>query len=119
MLACRMLDLEEAQKRVLEGVRPLGIERVVLDDAVGRVLAEDVFSSVNLPGFDYSAMDGYAIDSAAGAGPRPLVGESRTGGPSPEPLAPGAPMRIFTGAPLPPGADTVVMQEETRREGDV
>ncbi len=113
-----MLDLHEAQARVLEGVQPLGAERVLLDDVVGRVLAEEVISSVALPAFDYSAMDGYAIDHASGsATPRRLLHESRAGGPTPPPLEAGTAMRIFTGAPMPEGADTIVMQEETSREG--
>lgn len=112
-----MLDLHEAQARVLEGVRPLGAERVLLDDVVGRVLAEELISGVALPAFDYSAMDGYAIDHASGTeAPRVVLHESRAGGPTPPALEPGTAMRIFTGAPLPTGADTIVMQEETARE---
>ena len=114
-----MLDLEEAQRRVLDGVGPRGVERVVVDDVVGRVLARDVVASVPLPSFDYSAMDGYALDVAAhGAAPRRVLGESRAGGPLPAPLVAGTAMRIFTGAPIPPGADAVVMQEETERDGE-
>jgi molybdopterin molybdotransferase len=112
-----MLDLEEAQRRVLEGASALGVERVTLEESVGRVLAVDVVASVDLPPFEYSAMDGYAIDFASGVdAPREVVGESRAGGPLPAPLARGTAMRIFTGAPLPAGADTIVMQEETQRE---
>ena len=114
-----MLDLEEAQRRVLEGAGPLGVERVGLEHAVGRVLAADVVSSVDLPPFDYSAMDGYAVDFASGFdGERMIVGESRAGGPAPGTLVAGTTMRIFTGAPLPEGADTIVMQEETKRDDD-
>src|SRR4051812_19482873 len=115
-----MLDLDEAQRRVLDGVTPLGKERVSLEEAVGRVLATDLISPVNLPGFDYSAMDGYAIDLASGTtAKRKVVGESRAGGPPPPPLVAGTAMRILTGAPVPDGADAIVMQEETTREGDV
>jgi len=112
-----MLDLEEAQARILADVEALGTERVSLEDSIGRVLASDVVSNVNLPPFDYSAMDGYAI--ALGSGPQlRVVGESRAGTETPSALAMGTAMRILTGAPIPPGADTVVMQEETKREGD-
>lgn len=120
MVTClRMLDLEEAQRRVLDGAAPLGVERVVLEEAVGRVLAVDVVSPVDLPPFEYSAMDGYAIDVGSGVDrPRDVVGESRAGGPLPSALKPSTAMRIFTGAPLPPGADAIVMQEETQRDAD-
>ena len=115
-----MLDLDEAQRRVLDAVTPLGKERVSLEEAVGRVLATDLVSPVNLPGFDYSAMDGYAIDLASGtSAQRNVVGESRAGGPLPPRLVPGTAMRILTGAPVPEGADAIVMQEETTRAGDV
>ena len=118
-----MLDLDEAQRRVLDSVVPLGKERVPLESAVSRVLASDVVSPVNLPGFDYSAMDGYAIDVGAHVGvsnaKRRVVGESRAGGPSPPRLVPGTAMRILTGAPIPEGADAIVMQEETTREGEM
>jgi molybdopterin molybdotransferase len=114
-----LLDLDEAQRRVLQGVTPLGHERVSLDEAVGRVLARDLVSPVNLPGFDYSAMDGYAIDVGSGATTREVVGESRAGGLPPPALVAGTAMRILTGAPVPDGADAIVMQEETTRAGDV
>ena len=112
-----MLDLEEAQLRVLADVMVLGAERVSLEHAVGRVLADDVIAPSPLPPFDYSAMDGYAVELATAGEVREVVGESRAGGEAP-PLLRGTAMRIFTGAPLPLGADAVVMQEETERTGD-
>ncbi|GAC1593041.1 MAG: molybdopterin molybdotransferase MoeA [Polyangiales bacterium] len=114
----KMLDLEEAQDRLLADVRRLGPERVVLDCAVGRVLADDVIANVDLPPFDHSAMDGYALRHGAASRLR-VVGESRAGGPAPDALAANTAMRIFTGAPLPLGADAVVMQEATSRDGDM
>jgi molybdopterin molybdotransferase len=83
------------------------------------VLSQALFAQHALPEFDHSAMDGYAVRAAevrAGAS-LPVVGEVRAGG-LPEALASGAAMRIFTGAPLPPGADTVVIQENTERTGE-
>jgi molybdopterin molybdotransferase len=116
-----MIPFDEALARLLGSAPLLGAERVPLDAAAGRVLAADIVAPGPLPPFDYSAMDGYAVDSRAlaGAGPfeLPVVGESAAGGALPA-LAPGTACRIFTGARLPPGADTVVMQERVERRGD-
>jgi molybdopterin molybdotransferase len=109
-----MLSFEEARKRLLASASPLPPERVAIDDASGRVLAEPVLAPFDLPAFDYSAMDGYAVHAAgwpdSGAVRLPVVGESRAGS-TPSPLTPGSAYRIFTGAPIPEGADAVVMQE--------
>jgi len=109
----RVLPFDEALKRVLALAVPLGAERVPVPDACGRVLAEDVLAPVDLPSFDGSAMDGYALRAAdlEGAGPFTLDvrGESRAGGASLGPLARGSACRIFTGAELPPGADAIVI----------
>ena len=115
-----------AQQRLLASLSPLGPESVALGDALGRVLAETLHAGRDLPGFDNSAMDGYAVravDIAAASAALPValpvVGESRAGGQAPE-LTPGRAIRIMTGAPLPAGADTVVRREDTRRQdGDV
>jgi molybdopterin molybdotransferase len=119
-------DLESvagAQARLLEGVGALPPEMVGLDEALGRILAEDVASQSEMPGFDNSAMDGYAvrayeIAAATATNPvrLPVAGESRAGS-MPGPLVSGTAMRIMTGAPMPDGADTVVRQEDTSREG--
>jgi molybdopterin molybdotransferase len=117
-----MLRFEEAMRQLLALAPRLAAERVALDDACGRVLAEPVRAPGDMPAFDYSAMDGYAVEttSFAGEGPWPLVvrGESRAGD-APGPLSPGCACRIFTGAPVPVGADAVVMQERVTREGDL
>ena len=116
-----MLDFDSARRRMLEQVTPLGTELVPVADADGRVLAADLVSELDLPGFDYSAMDGYAVQATdfSGAGPwtRSVTIEQRTGH-APLDLEAGTAARIFTGAPLPRGADTIVMQEDTTREGD-
>ncbi len=116
-----MISLEEARERVrATASRALGVEYVPLDEAPGRVLAEAVVSGVDLPGFDASAMDGYAL-AAAELGAPPfalrLEGESRAGAGAPGGHAAGGAVRIFTGAPLPPWADTVVPQERASAEG--
>ena len=121
-----MLRFEEALARILAlGTPVLSSEVVPLEDAEGRVLAEDLVAAGDLPPFDYSSMDGYAVatrslDDAAAAAPfrLPVRGESRTGA-LPGPLEPGSTMRIFTGAAIPQGADAVVMQENVARDGDV
>jgi molybdopterin molybdotransferase len=115
-----MLSFEEARGTVLTDVPLVGNERVNLRDAAGRVLAKAVVARGPFPPFAASAMDGYAVavTSFTGAGPWTLevAGESRVGR-EPAPLSNGAACRIFTGAPVPPGADTVVMQEDVEREG--
>ncbi len=121
MLA-RMLDFDEALRLVLDGVPVVGSEKVAGVDAFSRVLAERLDASENLPAFDYSAMDGYAVSTStfSGEGPwqLPVRGESKTGMPAPL-LDAGAACRIFTGAPMPEGANSVVMQENVERAGDV
>jgi molybdopterin molybdotransferase len=115
-----MLQFEEALTKVLESVRVVGAERVALLEAQGRVLAETLSAGAPLPPFDYSAMDGYAVNSAVftaeGPWDLPVDGESRTGHETPS-LRPGTACRIFTGASLPRGADAVVMQEDVERLG--
>ena len=116
-----VLSFEEARARLLASVPRLPAERVGIDDACGRVLAEAVIAPADLPGFDYSAMDGYAVRAAdwpeSGAVRLPVVGESRAGA-VPSPLVTGSTCRIFTGAAVPAGADAVVMQEKVERQGE-
>lgn len=108
-----MLDIEEALLRVT-AVSRLGRELSSLDECDGRVLAEQLAATTDLPAFDYSAMDGYALarSDLLGEAPwtLPVHGESRTGGRIPD-LAEGSVCRIFTGAGLPARADAVVAQE--------
>jgi len=119
-----MLPFADALQRIIESAPRMASERIELGLGVGRVLAEDLMAHAPLPGFDYSAMDGYAValsEFAAfnGAGPwsLPVRGESRAGALA-TPLLAGSTCRIFTGAPIPAGADAVVMQEEVTRVGD-
>jgi molybdopterin molybdotransferase len=114
-----MLTLEQAQAAILSGIRPgHEHESVALTQAVGRFVAEPILARVDNPAFDNSAMDGYAVrlaDLAQGRHRLPLRGEA-SGGDAPGVLAPATTMRIFTGAPLPAGADAVVIQEDVRVE---
>jgi len=111
-----MLSFDEARERTLSDVEPLGAERVDLSSAADRVLAETLVARDPIPAQDYSAMDGYAVQSAdfSGSGPWPfeVQGVSRTGHAPPPRLVPGTSCRIFTGAALPAGADAVHLQED-------
>ncbi|GEL68583.1 gephyrin-like molybdotransferase Glp [Myxococcus virescens] len=113
-----LLPEEEARSQILALCAPLPSEWLPLDDALGRVLAEDVMAQRTLPPWDNSAMDGYAVRSADLAGPLPVrlvVGETiYAGAVGSQALASGVCARIMTGAPLPTGADAVVMRERTR-----
>ncbi len=114
-----MLSLEEARAAILGRIHICGaVEEVPLRQALGRFVAEQLCARVDNPAFTNSAMDGYALavdDLVAASFELPLQGASRCGDP-PGVLVPGTTMRIFTGAPLPEGADTVVMQEDIRLE---
>jgi molybdopterin molybdotransferase len=119
-VADELTEIEEARRLVLERVAPLEAEPVAVAEALGRVLAERVTSADPVPGFDNSAMDGYAVratDTAAADGDRParmsVVDESRAGHPARRSLAAGEAIAISTGAMLPGGADAVVRVEDT------
>ncbi|RKH69198.1 molybdopterin molybdotransferase MoeA [Corallococcus aberystwythensis] len=113
-----LLPVEEARARILELCTPLPTEWVPGDDALGRALAQDVHARRTLPPWDNSAMDGYAVRARDLAGPLPVrltVGETVFAGRRPtREVVSGTCARIMTGAPLPPGADAVVMRERTR-----
>lgn len=120
-----MQSVAEALSSMMPAFSPLGEEEVALTRSAGRYLARDVHAMYDSPAFDNSAMDGYAVrakdvDGAAESNPArlPVRGESRAGGPLPAALQPQTACRIFTGAPMPKGADTVIMQEDTRSHGD-
>jgi len=112
-----LLPVEAAEALIADRVPPLaGAEAVPLAAALGRVLAQDLLAPGPLPPFFNSAVDGYAFRHAdlAASGPTILEFEGRVaaGQQAGQPMRPGTAMRIFTGAPMPPGADTVVMQED-------
>ncbi|MCZ7564843.1 MAG: molybdopterin molybdotransferase MoeA [Burkholderiales bacterium] len=116
-----MLTVDEARAALLAGATPLAeTESVATLAATGRVLAADQFSTVEVPPLDNTSMDGYAVrvaDCASGEA-RLAIAQRIAAGTIGAPLAPGTAARIFTGAPLPPGADAVVMQEMCGVEGD-
>src|SRR4051812_45019421 len=112
-----LVSVDEARASVLAAVRALGSERVPVDDALGRVLAEDVVSELTLPPFDSSAMDGFAL-VAGPAAALPVVGESQAGRPFAGRLEAGQAVRISTGAVMPDGADAVVPIERVKLDGD-
>jgi molybdopterin molybdotransferase len=118
-MAAELITVAEARARVLADARPLGAEEVALAAALGRVLAEQVASTHDLPPFDASAMDGYAV-IAGPAAELAVVGESRAGRPADRPLRPGEAIAISTGAVIPEGADAVVPVERVAaRDGRV
>lgn len=112
-----MLSVEEARAIMLAGVAPLASERVALDEACGRTLATDIIARGSQPPFNASAMDGWAVRRADTPGTLKIVGESAAGRGYGRPLKAGEAVRIFTGAPVPEGADAVVIQENARQEG--
>jgi len=118
-----MLELTQAQSRILAAIHPLGDEVVALQDAPNRISAETINSPIDLPLFDNSAMDGYALrseDLANASAHNPVclrvVDQVSAGAASTEPVTPGNCVRLFTGSLLPVGANAVVMQEETRKD---
>jgi len=116
-----MITYQEALTTLLRGVRPLPAERVGVDEATGRVLAENIVAHVPMPAFDHSSMDGYAVDTndLEGTGPwdLPVIGESAAGGELPT-FKKGSSCRIFTGAPTPLGTNAVIPQEDVVRTGE-
>lgn len=117
------LKLAEALERILAQTRPVaGEEMLAVRSALGRVLAADVVSGMNVPSHTNSAMDGYALDgadlAADGETRLAVVGTAAAGRPYDGEVSAGECVRIMTGASLPPGTDTVVMQENVVREGD-
>src|SRR5947199_7477467 len=116
------MPVAEALARVLADAEPLAAEATPLADAYGRVLAADVAALRTQPPADVSAMDGYAVRSADVARvpvKLKVIGEVAAGHPFHGTVGAGEAARIFTGGVLPPGADTIVIQENTTREADI
>lgn len=113
-----LLPVEEAQARLLALRAPLERETIALADAHGRYLADDVRAERDQPAAPLSAMDGYAIRFDDLPGPWTVTGEVAAGAMPDRRVGAGEAMRIFTGALVPPGADTVIVQEDVARDGD-
>jgi molybdopterin molybdotransferase len=117
-----MISYDEALELVRSAASPLGTEAVDIAEAAGRVLAAPVIAEIDSPRSDVSAMDGYAVresDLVTVPVSLKVIGESFAGAGWNGTVEPGTCARIFTGAPVPPGADRVVIQENVRREGDL
>src|SRR2546423_3837043 len=113
-----LIDADVAAALVLEHTPTLGLESVVLADAAGRVLGEDLVADAPLPSFPSSAVDGYAARAADGGRTLRVLGESAAGRPFEGTLAPGTAARILTGGLVPDGADCVVMVEDVSLSRD-
>lgn len=113
-----MVPVDEAHRLIAAQAAALPSEEISSLDALGRVLAEDVFAPEFMPDVPKSAMDGYALRAADGVAERRVLAELTAGGDARVEIAPGTAARIMTGAPLPPGADAVVVVEQTEeRDG--
>lgn len=117
-----LLSVADAMARVLDAASPLGTETISVGEATGRVLAGNLRALRTQPPADVSAMDGYAVrgvDVASAPVTLRVTGEVAAGRPFEGHVGPGEAVRIFTGGVIPEGADTVVIQEVTQRDGDV
>ena len=115
-----MISVTEAKEKLIRNTTSLTPVLSVLSEAGGKVLAEDVYSPVDIPAFDQSSMDGYAFSFKDWKSNQLLTirGERAAGSNDATVLSPGHAVRIFTGAVVPPGADTIVMQEKTKIQND-
>ena len=113
-----MLSVNQATQRIRAAVRPLGAELATIDNTAGRFLASDVVAGRNLPPHDNSAMDGFAVRAADLPATLPVAGTIAAGDAPGAGLEPGTVWRIMTGAPVPSGADAVVIREEVDDRGD-
>jgi molybdopterin molybdotransferase len=117
-----MISFDEAIELIRSVAKPIGIETVALEQAAGRVLSAAVIAQIDSPRADVSAMDGYAVcdeDLASFPTQLTIIGESFAGTAWSGTVAPGTCARIFTGAPVPAGADRIIIQENVHREGDL
>lgn len=118
------LSAGEALGRILDAVDPVqGREKVEIRAAINRVLAQDIKSNINVPSHDNSAMDGYAVTGSdipeSGTSELRIIGTIYAGNPLDKPITPGTCARIMTGGVMPAGADTVIIQEQVQRDGDL
>ncbi|HBC54363.1 MAG TPA: molybdopterin molybdenumtransferase MoeA, partial [Alphaproteobacteria bacterium] len=121
MVRAPLLPVAEALSRIRGAMQPVAAETVALPDAHGRILAAPVLSRRTQPPFAMSAMDGYAVraaDLASIPATLKLIGQAPAGTAFEGIVGPGEAVRIFTGGPVPQGADTIVIQENTEGDGD-
>ncbi len=116
-----LLPFDEAQEKIFQQITPTdAVETVTVKEALGRTLGEEIISPINVPAYDNSAMDGYAIQGSdlpeSGTVTLEVVGSSFAGTPFEGTMGSGQAIRIMTGAKIPAGADTVIMQEKATRE---
>ncbi|HEX6256407.1 MAG TPA: gephyrin-like molybdotransferase Glp [Euzebyales bacterium] len=116
--ASELVPLSEYLQGIIDAVSPLPPIQLSLLDASGCALAADVVAHTDVPPFDNSAMDGYAVVADAADGWLPVVGEVAAGDDEPMPAEPGTAVGVMTGAVMPPGADAVVPVEQVERDGD-
>lgn len=119
-----MISFEEALDNILSRIHPLGLEKVLLLEGLGRIIGEDIYARRDIPPFDNSAMDGYALkfeDIRESSKDHPVrmevIEDLPAGSVSKKTIGKGQAIRIMTGAPIPKGADAVIPVEETRKEG--
>lgn len=117
-MAVNFIPVEQAKRLIQEHTNSLSPVQLPLQETSGLVSATDIFATVDIPSYPQSSMDGYAISFSGWQKNKTLIveGESAAGTQEPISLVPGKAVRIFTGAPVPDGADTVVMQEKTKTE---
>lgn len=108
----QMISVEEAKDTIRQWCSPLAPQNLPLGEATGLVLAETIIAPADMPAYPQSGMDGYAFSFVPGKVTYALAGEVAAGSNTEQPLLPGEAVRIFTGAPVPPGANTVLMQEK-------
>ena len=114
-----MISVEDALSRVFELITPQGTEEVTLEHAAGRILRQSARAERDQPPFAASAMDGYAVTGPVAAGTRlHVIGQAAAGHAFDGAVKPGEAVRIFTGAPVPDGTNSVVIQEDTTRDGE-
>ncbi len=114
-----MISVQEAKAIIYKGITALPAVELLLLEAAHLTLAQDVFSGIDIPAFEQSSMDGYAIRFADKGSPLKITGEMAAGTNQDLSINRGEAARIFTGAPLPDGADTVVMQEKVSVQNNV
>ncbi len=117
-MAGKLISIAQAKGKVLDAVQPLAHEKITIAEGLGRVLAEDIVASGDVPPFPSSAMDGYAVKAGPAFRTLTVIGESRAGSPSDAVVTSGQAIRVSTGAAVPEGAEAVIRQEDVELEAE-